>query len=126
MRLNTLKNQAGMTGMGWLTVIALVLFFALLIVKLVPTYIENYSIKTVLHSLEEEPLITQKTPKQIRELINKRLTINGVYDFDQKAITIQKDSGVLTVDITYEVRKPMFGNIDAVMSFNDNVEMVSH
>lgn len=126
MRLNTLKNQAGMTGMGWLTVIALVLFFALLIVKLVPTYIENYSIKTVLHSLEEEPLITQKTPKQIRELINKRLTINGVYDFDQKAITIQKDSGVLTVDITYEVRKPMFGNIDAVMSFSDNVELVSH
>ena len=126
MRLNTLKYQAGMTGLGWLTVIALVLFFALLIVKLVPTYIEHYSIKTVLHSLEEEPLITQKTPKQVRELITKRLTINSVYDMDPKAITITKESGVLTVDIAYEVRKPMFGNIDVVMSFSDEAQMVSH
>jgi len=126
MRLNTLKTQAGMTGLGWLAVIGLVLFFALLIVKLVPTYIENYSIKTVLHSLEEEPLITQKTPKQVRDLIKKRLKINSVYDMDKKAIKIDKDSGVLRVNITYEVRKPMFGNIDVVMSFSDEVEMVSH
>jgi len=126
MRLNTLKNQAGMTGLGWITVIALVLFFALMIVKLVPTYIEHYSIKTVLYSLEEEPLITQSTPKKVRELINKRLTINGVYDMDPKSIKITKESGVLTVAIAYEVRKPMFGNIDVVMSFSDEVQMVSH
>ena len=126
MRLNTLKNQAGMTGLGWLTVIALVLFFALLIVKLVPTYIEHHSIKTVLHSLEEEPLITQNTPKQVRELITKRLKINSVYDMDPKSITISKSEGVLKVAIAYEVRKPMFGNIDVVMTFSDEVELVSH
>jgi hypothetical protein len=123
---HTPKMQSGMTGLGWLTVIALVLFFALLIVKLVPTYLENYSIKVVLHSLEEEPLITQKSLKQVRELINKRLTINGVYDMDKSSIKIKKESGVLSVDIAYEVRKHMFGNIDVVMSFSDAVEMVSH
>jgi hypothetical protein len=117
-------KQGGMTGLGWLTVIALVIFFALLIVKIVPIYIENYSVKTVLGSLEEEPLITQKPVREVRKIVERRLQINSVYDLDDK-IHIEKSSGVLTVDITYEVRKPMFANIDIVVSFSDNVELVA-
>ena len=117
-------KQGGMTGLGWLTVIALVIFFALLIVRIVPIYIENYSVKTVLGSLEEEALITQKPVREVRKIVERRLQINSVYDLDDK-IHIEKSSGVLTVDITYEVRKPMFGNIDIVVSFSDNVELVA-
>ncbi|MGD2081770.1 MAG: DUF4845 domain-containing protein [Chromatiales bacterium] len=113
-----------MTGLGWLTIIALVIFFALMIVKIVPIYIENYSVKTVLHSLEEEPLITQKSVREVRKIVERRLQINSVYDLDNK-VHIEKSSGVLTVDITYEVRKPMFGNIDIIVSFSDKVELVA-
>jgi hypothetical protein len=117
-------KQGGMTGLGWLTVIALILFFALLVVKIVPIYIENYSVKTVLKSLEEEPLITQKPVREVRKIVERRLQINSVYDLDDK-VHIEKSSGVLKVDITYEVRKPMFGNIDIVVSFGDKVELVA-
>jgi hypothetical protein len=123
---NTPTTQKGMTGLGWLTVIALVLFFALLIVKLVPTYIENYSIRTILHSLNEDPLITQQSPAHIREILHHRLQINSVYDMKDSAIHIEKSSGVLRVEIVYEVRKPMFGNIDVVMSFDNKLEVVAH
>ncbi len=123
---NTPTTQKGMTGLGWLTVIALVLFFALLIVKLVPTYIEHYSIRTILHSLNEDPLITQQSPAHIREILHHRLQINSVYDMKDSSIHIEKSSGVLRVEIAYEVRKPMFGNIDVVMSFDDKLEVVAH
>jgi len=123
---NMPRAQRGMTGLGWLTVIALVLFFALLIVKLVPSYIEHYEIKTVLHSLKEDPLVTHKSPQEIRKILRRRLKINSVYDMKPESIHIEKSSGVLRVEIAYEVRKPMFGNVDVVMTFDDKLELVAH
>jgi hypothetical protein len=124
--MKSIKRQNGMTGLGWLTVLALIGFFSLLTIKLVPIYLEHYSIKTILLSLKEEPLITKKSPQEIRTLLKRRLKVNGVYDLDKNAITIKKSTGVLKVDITYEIRKNMAGNIDVLVHFSDNVEMVSN
>ncbi len=123
---NMPQAQRGMTGLGWLTVIALILFFALLIVKLVPTYIEHYEIKTVLYSLNDEPLITQKSTQEIRKLLHRRLKINSVYDMKDDSIHIEKSSGIMRVEIGYEVRKPIAGNVDVVMTFDDKLELVAH
>ena len=115
-----------MTGLGWLTVLALIGFFSLLTIKLVPIYLEHYSIKTILLSLKEEPLITKKGTQEIRTLIKRRMKVNGVYNFNQRNITIKRSPGVLKVDITYDVRKNMAGNIDVLVHFSDNVEMVTN
>ena len=79
--MQSLKKQRGMTGLGWLTVLFLIGFFAFLGIKLAPIYLEHYSIKTVVKSLNDEPNITKTTPSEVRKLIMKRLKINSVYDF---------------------------------------------
>ncbi len=121
-----MQRQRGMTSMGWLIVLALIGFFSLLTIKMAPVYLEHYSIKTVLKSLRDEPNITRKTTGEVRRLIMKRLDINGVYDLDSKAVRVKRDDGVMHVDITYEVRKPMMGNVDVVMAFSDQVELISN
>ncbi len=124
--MNRLDRQTGMTGTGWLVVLALIGFFAMLILKLAPVYMEHYSIKTVLASLKNEPMITKKAVRDVKRLIKKRLTVNGVYDLDKDALKIKKKGGVMTVEISYEVRKHMMGNVDALVSFADRVELVSN
>ena len=124
--MNRLDRQTGMTGTGWLVVLALIGFFAMLILKLAPVYMEHYSIKTVLASLKNEPMITKKAVRDVKRLIKKRLTVNGVYDLDKDALKIKKTGGVMTVEISYEVRKHMMGNVDALVSFADRVELVSN
>ncbi|HEB97056.1 MAG TPA: DUF4845 domain-containing protein [Sedimenticola thiotaurini] len=124
--MNRIDRQRGMTGVGWLTVLALIGFFAMLILKLAPVYMEHYSVKTVLASLKEEPLITTRSVAEVRRLLKKRLTINGVYDMKKEAMKIKKEGGVMRVRIAYEVRKHMVGNVDVVISFDDQVELVSH
>jgi hypothetical protein len=115
-----------MTGAGWLLVLVLIGFFSLLTIKLAPIYMQNYTIKTVLASLEEEPLITKKSVGEIRKMITRRLKVNGVYEMDKDAITITRDEGVTTVDISYEVQENMAGNIDVLVFFSDSVELVSN
>ena len=125
--MNSLRNrQKGMTGTGWLVVLALIGFFSLLTIKLVPVYLEHYSVKTVLASLENEPLITQKSVAEVKKMVHRRLKVNGVYDVDQKGLKVKRESGVLTVEMTYEVKKHMVGNVDVLVSFSDKVELVSN
>ena len=119
-------RQRGMTGAGWLLVLVLIGFFSLLTIKLAPIYMQNYTIKTVLASLEGEPLITKKSVGEIRKMIKRRLKVNGVYEMDKDAITITRDGGVTTVDISYEVQEHMAGNIDLLVFFSDSVELVSN
>lgn len=119
-------RQGGMTGTGWLVVLALIGFFSMLIIKLAPVYMEHYSVKTVLESLKEEPMITQKSVAEIRKMIQRRLKVNGVYEMNNDAIKIKKEGGVTNVDITYQVTKHMAGNVDVLVSFSDSIILVAN
>ena len=117
------KKQRGMTGIGWLTVIFLICFFAFVGITLFPVYMENFSIKSIVEDVKKEPNVNKKSTGEVRTMINKRLTINGIRGLKKEHITIKKFAGVLSVKIEYEVRKPLFGNLDVVMSFKDELEM---
>ncbi len=120
-----LKKQRGMTGLGWLMVIFLICFFAFIGIKLFPVYMENYSIKNIVKAVKQEPNIAKKSSGAVRTMIRKRLIINSIRDLKNENIIIKKFAGVLSVKIEYEVRKPLFGNLDVVMSFKDEFELTA-
>ena len=121
-----LAKQRGMTGLGWLTVLALIGFFTLLIIKLAPIYLDHYSVASTVKSLEKDPQVTKKSPGEIRKLLKKRLKMNYVSDLPKDAIKIKKSSGVLKVDVDYQVKEHLFGNIDLLLTFNEHVELIAH
>ncbi len=121
-----LSKQRGMTGLGWLTVLALIGFFTLLFLKLVPVYLDHYSVASTVKSLEKEPLITKKSPSEIRKMLKKRLNMNYVSDLPKDAIKIKKSDGVLKVDVDYQVREPFFGNIEFLVTFKEHIELIGH
>ena len=124
--MNTQHRQRGMTGAGWLLVLILIGFFSLLTLRLAPIYMENFTVKTVLASLKEEPLITKKSVGEIRKMIKRRMKVNGIYEFDKDDIRITKEGGITTVEISYEVQKNLAGNVDILVFFSDSVELVSN
>ncbi len=120
------KRQHGMTGMGWLTVLLLIGFFGLLTLRLAPIYMENYSVKGVLQSFKDEPMITQKSKKEILKMLMSRLNTNGLRDINTDMVTVEKEPGLLNIKIDYFVRKPMVGNIEIIVSFDEEIELVSN
>ena len=124
--MKTQHRQRGMTGAGWLLVLFLIGFFSLLSLKLAPIYMEHYTVKTVLASLENEPLITKKGVAEIRKMIKRRMKVNGIYDFDKDYIAITREGGITTVDIDYEVQRNIVGNVDILVTFSESLELVSN
>lgn len=117
------RKQQGMTFISWMLVIAIVGFFATIALTLIPIYLEHYSVKHVLAQFEHDRDIAKKGNNEIRVLMKKRLKINGVYDFDVKEnLKIEREKRKFTLRVKYEVRRPVIGNVDIVVAFDDVVE----
>jgi len=121
--MKSIHRQRGMTPVGWVLVFLLIAFFALLTLKLVPIYLKSFSVGSVIADLKNEPGIGAMTSRQIISLVQKRLDINMVTDVGAKDIYVEKVGDNMTISADYEVRKPMLGNVDIVVSFDKSVEV---
>ncbi len=116
-------RQSGMTLIGMVLVAFLIGFFILLILKIGPIYLEHYKVITSLKSLEQMPELARKSRREVRSLLEKRLDINMVENVTRDDIQVLKEDGVVTVAVTYEVEKPLFGNLSVVAYFDDQIEV---
>lgn len=122
--MNSPKNkQQGLTLISWLIVFAIGGFFILLGLKLVPIYLENQSVKSVVESLRNDATVRGQTPSGIKKIIYKRLKINSVYDFPKDNIKIKKTKNQLIVDVTYDKIEPIFANISVMVSFSEKLDI---
>ena len=115
------KQQQGMTAIGWLLVLVLVLVFAIIIIKLVPVYLDGFKVYSAMSSLEKDPKAMGKPPKEIRKLLMRRLDIDMVTDVGKDDVYFTRDRSGTTVEVDYEVRRKLFGNMYVVVVFNKSV-----
>ena len=113
-------KQNGMTMISWLVVLGIVVFFILIGIKMIPTYLENYSIKQVLTNMENDRAVRSMSPAEMKQSFMKRLKINSVYEFDRNAIQIKKEKNGTRFEVSYEIRKPVAGNVSIVMAFSES------
>ncbi|OGT89593.1 MAG: hypothetical protein A2286_12655 [Gammaproteobacteria bacterium RIFOXYA12_FULL_61_12] len=117
------KRERGMTLIGFLIVVSLVISAALVVMKVGPYYLRNHSIKEVLDGLKEAPGITKMAPGQIKAMVIRRLDINSVYGFDSKSLNVTNEKGHIVVTADYEVREHIAGNLDVVLTFKEKTEI---
>jgi hypothetical protein len=123
---HSLRDQKGMTALGLLFVLGLIAFFVLLVLRLAPIYLEAMNVRGSLDSLTEEPFITKKTKREIKLLLTKRFRVNDIASVTSEDVVIEKSKGKLHVTVAYEVRKNMVGNVDVVVAFDEDVEIITH
>ena len=118
------RHQKGMTGIAMAVVLVVVAFFAMLVLRLFPIYMEHFSVTSHLKSLSSEVGMSKKTNSEIISSLLKRFSIDDVKNVKNEHIFIEREKGSsVTVAIEYEVRTPTISNIDMVVSFTDEVEL---
>ena len=117
--MQSLKRQNGMTAIGWLIVLALIGFFVLLTLRMLPSYLEYYKVVSTLDSLEHETGLA--TPADIKRLLERRFDISYVETIQPKDVGIKAVGPDFKVIADYESRKHLFANVDVVMSFYKEV-----
>ncbi|PCM43668.1 DUF4845 domain-containing protein [Marinobacter sp. ANT_B65] len=126
MKKNNLSAMGRQDGASALVMMVMVLFFGsllTLVIKVGPAYMDDLTIQEALESLDGTEGLSRMGPAQIRTLINKRLGVNNIRNFDAKDITIENDGELVLINVDYEVRNNIFRNIDTVVHFQHRYEM---
>ena len=117
------SKPRGMTLMSFVIVLVVVGFFALIIMKLFPMYSEYYNLKGVMEEYAAQPNSASIPPAQMHTELNRRFGIAYVDSVEKEHIKIIREGGVSKLNIAYEVRVPLFGNLDVVGKFDHTVDL---
>jgi Tfp pilus assembly major pilin PilA len=119
------RFQKGATLWGMLGVIAIILFFSMLIIKIVPSYIENQKFQKALDNLAEDQNAVRMNRYQMIKSLTNRLYIDmadETLDLGE-AFTITKTRDARVLTISYEKVIPMAYNISVLLDFENVAEI---
>lgn len=114
-----LKKQHGATFLGMAIVAAVLIFIAIIGMKLLPAYMEFMSVKKVLKAMDNDPELKSMSSKEIRQSFEKRGSIDDIKSVTKDDIVVSKnDAGETVVSVDYKVQQPLVGNVTALLDFH--------
>lgn len=117
-----LKKQQGMSALGMLMAMVLVVSAMLLAMKLVPLYINDYAIGKAVTALGNEADLYAKSKSEVRNFMRRKLAADYTDDLSEDAIQVEKNKGTITIDVNYESRVSIIANLDIVAKFSHHLE----
>ncbi|NBD96352.1 MAG: DUF4845 domain-containing protein [Gammaproteobacteria bacterium] len=115
--MKSLQNQRGLSLLGFIFILILVLFFTYIGIKLVPVYLNHWSLMSEVKAVASEPGSANKPPNTLRRELQRRLGVSYVEYVEPRHISIERGDQVRLV-VRYDVEKHLIGNIDAIIRFD--------
>jgi hypothetical protein len=116
-------REAGMTFISFLIVIGLIGFFAMLVLKIGPVYLDHYKVKASLESLKSDRDLDTRSREEIVKSLEKRWEVDTVNSVTRDDVVIDKNNSQMSIRIAYDVATPIMGNVDVLIHFNDAIEV---
>jgi hypothetical protein len=116
--MGTFGRQRGITLIGFIMILALVGFFAFLVMRLFPVYSEYYGVLQAMKAVAAEPGIASKTPEQVRASLDRKLYIGYVTSVKKNHVRVTRQGGNYVLNVRYDVRGPLAGNLEFIATFD--------
>lgn len=116
-------RQRGITVIGMLLLIIVLAFAALIAMKVVPMYIQYYTIKSTIESIRKEPQVAQMSVTDIQNAIQKRFDIGYVENITARNLKIRQDRGGRVLDLVYDDERELFYGLHVVLKVNEAIPL---
>lgn len=114
---NPISKQRGLTMISWIVVIVFLLFQGVIAMNVLPVYMTDSSVKTIMKELPNDVSARGSTVSELRILVIKRLSMNSIYSIKSDRVQVKKGRGENIVTIEYEPRGKLIGNLEYIVSF---------
>ena len=118
------RTQRGMTMLGFLITLSVVILFLFCGMKIVPMYIEYYSVKKALASIANEQSASATSKDAIRALFARHLKIDYVKIIKPDMLKIEATDSGFNLTVDYERREELIANLDVVGRFHAEQALV--
>lgn len=112
-----MHKQRGVSMFGFMLVAVVVIIFAMLAMKLVPAYIEFFSVKKILNAMGQDSETKSMSNADIRNSFAKRADVGYVKVVKPADLDIDRSGGKMVISTEYEYRTPLVANISLVVDF---------
>jgi len=111
-------KQRGLSMIGFLFVAVVLFFVAMLAMKLVPAYIEFFSVKQILATLGQDPATKSMSNTEIRNSFLRRANVGYVTVVKPEDLSIDRSGRETVISTNYVFRTPLIANISLVVDFS--------
>ncbi|MFA6120656.1 MAG: DUF4845 domain-containing protein [Sideroxydans sp.] len=111
-------KQLGIGFSGFIMVAFVLIFVAILGMKLVPAYIHSTQISSIFQAVASDPAMQNASIKEIKESYSKRAYINAISELSAEDIEITKEGAALSLSASYSVKIPLVANVTLLLEFN--------
>ena len=119
-------SQRGLTIFGGVLLLLFVSAIALLVIRLAPVYIENFTVKRVLGDIVDDGGLAYKEPYQVSQAVRERMRQSAIHDQKHMKVGVKRSAGTTIVTVDYTVLRPVVGNLSALMEFHERAEIKAH
>lgn len=112
------REQRGLTMFSFLFFAIVFIAIAMLAMKLVPAYIEFFSVKKILATMGQESELKSKSNAEIRNDFSKRASVGYVTVVKPEDLSVDRHGGVPVITVEYEYRTKLVGNVSLVVDFS--------
>ena len=111
-------QQHGLTMISLLFWGIVIIFIALLTMKLVPAYMEFLTIEKILTDIGSDPDIKGMSNGDIRKKFEKRAEIDNIHTIKSSDLVISRESGSTVVSVEYPYQTKLIGNVSLLVEFS--------
>ncbi|MCZ6577195.1 MAG: DUF4845 domain-containing protein [Acidiferrobacterales bacterium] len=118
------SQQTGATLWSMISISVLVIFFALLLIQLIPPYLADMKVRAALDSIERQAKGGTMSNAQIMIALEKRFDIDSITHVNlREDVVIEREGRMKIVRIAYEAQIPLVFNISALLEFDHSAEV---
>ena len=114
-----IRNQTGLTAISIVFLLIVGGFAVLVTLRLLPVYMENFNVNSHVANVNSLPNLSEMGDEEILTTLRKRLELDDVTNVNlEDHAEILREGANVSVIVIYEVRKPLLGNVDALVKFS--------
>ncbi|WP_051709629.1 DUF4845 domain-containing protein [Andreprevotia chitinilytica] len=110
-----MRAQRGLSFFGFIMVAIVVVLVALVVMKVIPTYVEYMSVRKAIDNVVRDQ--AGAPPAAIKESFSKHAEISNISAVHASDLAISQTGGRTTVSVNYEQTVPLVANISLLFDF---------
>lgn len=122
-KMQSISKQRGMTVISIFLLAVAVIMVILFLIRLVPIYIDSFSVDSAVQSMATDVKMKKAGTKTMKKSLMTKFNLNSVYSVTRDDIYISKHKGKTLIEVDYEIRENLVGNLDFVVSFKSDVTL---
>jgi hypothetical protein len=112
------NRQRGVSIMGLLVVLVVIIFIALLGMKIIPSFLEFRSIKTAVEAISKQA----QSPADVRRLFESRAAVDDIQSIKATDLEIGREGNAVVIAVAYRKEIKLFGPVGLVIDYAVNTK----